>query len=225
MPFSPETVDFLVENRLQNSREWFKENKKRYEAAVLGPFVELVNRLSPGMLEIDPQFITEPKVDRTLSRVYRDTRFSRDKSLYRDNMWLVFMREKKLYNGLPAYYFDLGPGGFSCGMGYYQASPESMNAIRQLILGGEPSFQRAEEAFSGQDVFSLEGELYKKTKHPDAPGRLKTWLDRKGLSFNRHSADYELLYSGNLADTLLEGFRLLAPVYDFMCAAEARMIK
>ena len=222
MPFTQSAVEFLVENKLQDSRDWFRENKERYNKVLLEPFMELVNRLADDMLKIDPQLITEPRVDRTLSRIYRDTRFSKDKSLYRDNMWLVFMREKKLYEGLPAFYFDMDPHGFSYGMGYYQASTASMDSIRRLIIGGAPAFRKAEKAFRNQNVFNMEGEAYKKSKHPDSPEHLRVWLDKKSMSFNHHSDDADLLFSDRLADTLAEGFRLLAPIYGFLCLAEAQ---
>ena len=225
MPFSPSTIEFLVENKLQDSREWYKDNKERYSKTVLEPFVELVERLAPDMLKIDAQFITEPRVDRTLSRIYRDTRFSKDKSLYRDNMWFVFMREKKLYGGLPAYYFDLTPKGFSYGMGYYMASGASMDSIRNLALSGSPAFKKAEKAFRGQNLFGMEGDAYKKSKHPEQPENVREWLDKKSMSFNAYSDDTDLLFSDKLADKLLEGFRLLVPMYDFLCLAETQKIE
>ena len=222
MPFSSASIEFLVENRLQDSREWFKEHKERYNKVLLEPFIELVETLAPEMLKIDPQLITEPRVDRTLSRIYRDTRFSKDKMLYRDNMWLVFMREKKLYEGLPAFYFDMNPQGFSYGMGYYQASTASMEAIRRLILTDAPAYQAAEKAFRGQNIFGMEGDSYKKSRHPGASENQREWLDKKSISFNHHSDDQYLLFSDKLAETLLKGFRILSPAYEFLCLAEVQ---
>ena len=137
-------------------------------------------------------------------------------------MWLVFMREKKLYDGLPAFYFDLGPRGFSYGMGYYQASTATMESIRRLIVADSPAFKKADKTFRKQDVFQMEGDLYKKSRHPDMPESLRFWLDRKSISFNHHSNDEELLYSDRLATVLADGFRLLAPIYDFLWLAEVQ---
>jgi uncharacterized protein (TIGR02453 family) len=198
MPFSLSTVEFLIENRLMDSREWFKENKERYNKSVLEPFVELVERMTPDMLNIDPQLITEPRVDRTLSRIFRDTRFSKDKMIYRDNMWLVFMRDKKLYEGLPGFYFDLHPKGFSYGMGYYMASSASMAAIRKLVLDNAPAFKKADNAYRKQDLFFMEGDAYKRSRYPDMPEHIRLWLDKKSISFNRHSDDFDLLFRTNL---------------------------
>ena len=86
MPITEKTLDFLSENRQRNDRNRFHENKSAYMNDVLVPLIELVNELAPIMLEIDPCFETSPKAGKTISRIYRDTRFSRDKSLYRDTM-------------------------------------------------------------------------------------------------------------------------------------------
>ena len=222
MPFSQKSIDFLIENKIHDSKEWYQEHKGLYVEFLLEPFVELAARLGPAMLKIDPQLIVEPRVDRTLSRIYRDTRFSKDKSLYRENMWMVFMREKKLYEGLPAFYFDLSPQGFSYGMGYYQASAASMEAIRQMVLDSAAPYKKADKVFRKQDIFSMEGEAYKRSKYPDLPLEKREWLDKKNISINCHSGDFDLLFSERLSETLSDGFLLLAPIYDFLCLAEVR---
>lgn len=222
MSFTQKSIDFLVENHLQNSRLWFNEHKADYSEYVLKPMQELVTALTPGMLKIDSEFITEPKVDKTISRIYRDTRFSKDKSLYRNNCWLTFMREKKLYMGMPAFWFEINPTGFGYGMGYYLASPQTMASIRKMICEDDELFGTAWAEFKKQAKFTLEGELYKKTKYPDKPEDLRNILDRKSISFNRYSPDFSSLFSDCLADELIRDYRLLAPMYDFFCAAEMR---
>ena len=95
MNLSPEALEFLIENAMRNDREWFQVNKERFRQLVIAPLEELVSRLAPAMLELDGQLVVEPRVGRTISRVYRDTRFSKDKSLYRSAMWIVFQRDKR----------------------------------------------------------------------------------------------------------------------------------
>ncbi len=222
MALSQKTLEFLFRNRMEDSREWFNEHREDYREYVLGPLARLVEDLAPGMLKIDPQFITEPKVDRCISRIYRDVRFSRDKSLYRENCWVIFIRDKKLYNGLPAFYFEVDPAQFAYGMGYYQASSASMQSIRNLILAGTPAFKQSLKAYKNQDIFRIEGECYKRSKYPDQPEELREWLDRKSLSFNASNVNKKILFSDSLGDFLLEGFRKLAPVYHFLLTAEDR---
>ncbi len=220
MPISKETLDFLVENRFQNSREWFHAHKKTYEKLVLAPLVELVEQLAPTMWEIDPLLVTTPKVCKTISRVYRDTRFTKDKSLYREVMWIVFTRDKKQYASPCAFVMEFSPNGFRYGCGYWQAPPEVMSALREMILKNDPVFRAAKEAYEKQSIFCLEGELYKRSRFPEQPEELRDWLDRKTIGFLHNSKDFPLLFSDRLADLLRRDFQLLKPIYELFLKAE-----
>ncbi len=72
-----ENAGFLFENRLNNSREWFEAHKEDYRRLVLEPLQELVRALTPCALKIDGEFVTEPRVDRTICRIRRDAVFPR----------------------------------------------------------------------------------------------------------------------------------------------------
>lgn len=225
MPFSNDSINFLFENRVMDSRPWFAEHREDYERLVLEPLRELVTALTPTMLSIDPLFICEPKVDRSISRIYRDTRFSHDKSIFRDLMWCVFIRDRKIYNGLPGFWFEFSPKGFRYGCGYYQASAETMEAMRAMILADEKTYKAALKAFKKQSVFMLGDYKYKRSRYPEQPEEKRDWLDRRSIDFLAESDDFELLFSDTLAEKLASDFKLLIPMYDFMMAAEARVIK
>ena len=97
--FSEETLRFLFENKFRNSKEWYEAHRDLYKKYVYNPFVELINEVAPVMKEIDEQIITVPS--KLISRVRRDTRFTKDKSLYRDNAWFVFLRDKSVMSTSP----------------------------------------------------------------------------------------------------------------------------
>lgn len=225
MPLSEKTVNFLFENRVVDSKTWFTEHRADYDSLVLEPMRELVTSLAPTMLSIDPQLICEPKVGRSISRIYRDTRFSNDKSTFRDVMWCVFLRDKKLYEGPPGFWFEFSPRGFRYGCGYYQASSNSMEAMRSLIINDDKSFNAAQKAFKNQSVFHMEDTKYKRSRYPDQPEEKREWLDQKSLCFIADGTDFDLLFSDGFADKLAQDFKLLTPMYDFMMAAEARIFK
>ena len=109
MRITDEALDFLFINRINNSREFYQQHKSQYRALVVEPLAELVERLAPAVLSIDDQIDCTPKIGKCISRIHRDTRFSYDKSLYRDTAWIGFMRIKKLYNGLPGFFFEISP--------------------------------------------------------------------------------------------------------------------
>ena len=218
MPFSQKTLDFLFENRLHDSRIWFEEHKSDYRQYILEPLRELVRSLSPFMLEIDDQFTIDPRVDKTICRIWRDTRYSHDKSLYRDTMWIIFRRGEKMHTSeFPSLYFEITCTGFNYGTGFYHASTGYMETLRSLILAGSPAFQRAQDSFSRQSIFHMEGECYKRPHFPDQPDSLRQWLERRNISFcSENIADFPLLFSDQLVPYLVKGFQSIAPVYDFL---------
>ncbi|MGI6669735.1 MAG: DUF2461 domain-containing protein [Acetivibrionales bacterium] len=217
--FTKEAPRFLFENRTVNSKEWYDSHKSEYKKYVYEPFVELVRELAPVMTEIDEKFITVPS--KLISRVRRDTRFTKDKSLYRDNAWLVFLRDKTYMSITPCYWFEINQEGSSHGVGYYKAKPETMSRMRDLILSGHPSFRSALKCYESQDKFRIGGEKYKRSKFTDKPDNIKSWLVRKNIYFECVVKGYSLAFSKELPDILKEDFRMLKPIYEFFLTAES----
>ena len=225
MNLSPEALAFLIENAIRNDREWFQANKERFRQLVIAPLEELVSRLAPAMLELDGQLVVEPRVGRTISRVYRDTRFSKDKSLYRSAMWIVFQRDKRQYPDAPGFFFDLSPSAVRFGCGYYCASPSLMQALREMILEDNPLWLRVQDAMRDQDFFEVDGDSFKRTKYPDQPPEKRAYLDRKSLCFLHSSTDYALAFSDGLADELKRAFLALEPMYELFLRAMERQAR
>jgi len=211
--FSAEALKFLLENRMNNSKEWFEAHRQEYRKYVYEPFVELVKDLAPAMKEIDDGIITVPS--KIISRVRRDTRFTKDKTLYRDNAWIVFLRDKTQMSVSPCFWFELGQNGTSYGVGYYKAENASMARMREMILERHPSFMAALRAYESQDEFVIGGESYKKCKYPEQPENIKQWLIRKNIFFESVHRDFGPAFSAGLPDMLINGFRKLKPIYDF----------
>lgn len=213
--FSADALRFLMENKINNSKQWYEDHKDEYRKWVANPFTELVNELGPAMLRIDSQIIIKPT--KVISRVRRDTRFTHDKSLYRDNIWIVFLRDKSRMSTSACYWFELGQKGTSYGVGFYGATPQSMTRMRAMIMDNHPAFQFARKCYESQNRFTLGGETYKKSKFPDQPEKLKTWLDRKNIYFDCSETGFNLAFSKELPRVLQEGYMLLKPIYDFLC--------
>lgn len=214
--FSAKTLDFLFENRLHDSKAWHDEHKKDFTDLVFTPLHDLVEALAPKMLEIDDKFVVIPQTSKTISRIRRDTRFTHDKSLYRQNMWIVFKRDKSYGQELPSFYFDVSDQGFEYGCGFYYNSTRYMENLRSKILSGDKTFKAADRAYRRQKIFTMTGDSYKRPKFPDEPPKNQEWLNRKSISFNAHSKDFDLLFSDRLAEKLAEDFVLLKPIYEFL---------
>lgn len=217
MAFSDETLNFLFENKANNSKEWFHAHKDIYDNHVRKPFIELISELEPTVHAIDKEIICDSK---RISRIYRDTRFSKDKSLFREDMWCSLSRPKDI-RPMPEFYFVCGTSGVSYGCGYYQMSREAAEAMRLLILRRDESFLKAREAVEKQNVFSLGGDLYKRSKYPDEPEDIQLWLNRKNIYAYHDSKDFGLLFSDKLAEKVSEDIKLLKDFYLFLLKAES----
>lgn len=216
MGFSQQALDFLFENRVMDSKVWFDEHRDSYERLVKQPLIEIIEYMAPQVSSIDPLIVTRPS--RCMSRIRRDTRFTHDKSLYRDVVWCVFMRDRHLFPFPPGFYFEFWPGGLRYGCGYYHTDTATMTTLRQLMLEGHPKFKKAKRSIEKQDVFTLGGEMYTRSRHKDMPEDMRQWLDRKSLFATCTLDSPAAVFDDGFADMLLDGFKALTPLYEFFCA-------
>lgn len=216
--FTKEAPEFLFKNKVNNSKDWYEEHKGEYKKYVYNPFAGLIAELAPVMTGIDDKFITVPS--KLISRVRRDTRFSKDKSLYRDNAWLVFLRDKSRMSTSPCYWFEISQSGSSHGVGFYGAGSETMIRMREMIIHNHPLFMKALNCYESQHEFIIGGEMYKKSKYADRPENIRSWLDRKNIYFESKRNDFTVAFSKELPGILKKGFSKLKPIYDFICAAD-----
>lgn len=216
MPFSAKSLDFLFENMLNDSRTWFNDRKEDYKQLVTEPFTRLIVDLTDTMLEIDGKFVCNPK---KISRIYRDARYARGKSIFRDYVWYSFCRPYEGRKTLPEFYFSVSPRGFDYGCGFYAADSDVMDSYRQLILADDKSFKAALKAYKAQDVFELYGELYKRDRYPEESADKRNWLNRRSMGVSCDSKDFDLLFSDRLAEKVAADFKAIAPIYKFFLRA------
>lgn len=214
--FYPEGLDLLIENRLMNSKPFYEEHKEKIKTLVQRPMAELIGEMAETMLEIDPLFVMVPS--KMISRVRRDTRFTRDKTLYRDHAWCTFSRPKHEHDSRPCFYFEVMPESWGYGSGYYKATPAEMNLLREMILREDARFLAAFEAVNRSEKFSLYGEEFKRPKYPDAKPAYQTWLNRKNIGVSYSCYDYEPLFAGTFVEEMLHDLKEIAPFYHFLCA-------
>lgn len=222
MNITPQALDFLFENKIKDSKEWYREHKEEHKRLVLDPFREFIWNMEPYILEIDPNLCTNPKKH---SRIYRDTRFTKNKDTFRDNIWYTFMRGKELYEGYPCYFFDMSPRGFTYGLGYYKASTKSIESFRELVLNHDRAYSEARKCLEKHPECYLYTNEYKKNHFPNAPEEDLAWLNIRDFCVLHDSKDFDLLFSDTdkLAAEIGKRFIELKPVYDFLMKAESRV--
>ena len=221
MLITDEALDFLFINKINNSREFYQQHKDEYRKLVVEPLAYLVEMLAPTVLCIDDQIDCTPKIGKCISRIHRDTRFSYDKSLYRDTAWVGFMRQKKLYNGLPGFFFEVSPRAVRWGMGYYCASKEAMESFRELVAQNHPLFADTVKMAQKNPQLLLEGDSYKRSKRPDLSAIQQEYINKKSICFIRNE-DISILGREDLVTLISNDFTALAPAYKLFMLAETR---
>ena len=214
--FSRNTLKFLKGLKANNNKAWFEKHRAEYEEYVLEPLRNLVSGLGEFMLDIDPRFEIIPAVNKTISRIYRDTRFSRDKSPFRSTVWFTFKNQNKDWTTLVSgYFFELSVNSYRYGMGFYNAAPAIMARFRERIDENPRAFLKVISFFEKQKTFVLEGEKYKRIIDKTKLEKIQNWYQRKNMYLVCNRKIDKTLFSNKLVDDLASGFKMIAPLYHY----------
>lgn len=134
--FSPETVAFYRELGQNNNREWFEENKSRYQEQVIVPAQRFVEDLGERLRREDRRFIYDTRTNGagSIFRIYKDVRFSKDKTPYKTHLGLLFwlgLSSKKMEN--PGFYVQVDETGAQIHCGHYALEGALLNAFREAV--------------------------------------------------------------------------------------------
>ena len=210
---SAESLFLLAENRFQDSKAFYEEHKPIINKTVVHPLKQLVADMTPAMMAIDH------RMGGHVSRVRRDNRFTHDKSMYRENMWIVFMRDKKAWDWcVPAFYLDFSLARAEWGLGFYAATPAIMRTLRARIEADPDRAIKAVKA-AKKAGFELGGRPYARPRSTaDIPDLLRPFYDCKSVDLCR--IEENVFVAGeDLPERLLAGFKALTPLYHLLMEA------
>jgi uncharacterized protein (TIGR02453 family) len=213
--YSASTLSFLTELKNNNNREWFEKNRDRYAAARedhLKNTAGIITKIATwdeGMKDVEAK--------KCVFRIYRDVRFSKDKSPYKTNMGAYFSPDRKDW-ARAGYYLHIEPGASFMAGGVYSPGGEHLRRIRQEIDYNLTEFESILQAKAFQKYWGNEfgGERLKKAPkdYPaDHPGI--EYLKQKDFIFSRKIQDKELIKEG-MENILAEGWKLLYPLHLFL---------
>jgi uncharacterized protein (TIGR02453 family) len=225
--FRPEAMDFLADLAANNERAWFQPRKGEYERLLLEPMRALVAALADRFETRSIPLHADPA--RSIFRIYRDTRFSKDKSPYKTNVGASFPwvdrpggdpDERAHGNGG---YLHIAPGDSYVGGGMWMPEKARLDAFRRIVVD-DP--ERVRAALEDPAMLAAFGpvhphEMYKRVPPgypPDHP--LADYLRYKDVVFGRRLADDEL-HSPGLPDILADGFAAAMPVFRFLATLRA----
>ena len=213
--FPPEAMSFFRGLARNNRREWFQPRKELFDQHVKEPMLNLVTAINGELARFAPDYVTEPS--KAIFRIYRDTRFSHDKTPYKDHIAASFGPRGLQKKGAGSFFFSVNHKEIEIAGGVYHPSSEAMLTIRTHISGTHKEFRRL---LANRKLRGLLGELKGaalsrvpkgfEATHPAADLiKHKDWI-----LFD--SIDPVLATSPGLVDALVARFRAVAPVLDYL---------
>lgn len=157
--FTPATYAFLRDLAVNNDREWFAANKERYVDKVQEPALEFIADYGPRLARISSHFTADARVvGGSLFRIHRDTRFSKDKTPFKQNTGVQFRHEAAKDAHAPGYYLHIEPAGTFVGVGLWRPETAVAYRIRDHIAEHPDAWKKAAYGKAFRDTFTLGGD-------------------------------------------------------------------
>ena len=219
--FPPEALEFFRGLRKNNNRDWFQPRKALYEEQVRGPMRELVEALNRDLSKFAPEYVTDP--EKAVFRIYRDTRFSPDKTPYKDHVAASFRPRSASAHGHGGFYVAVSDQEVAIGGGVYAPDPTTLLAVRQHVGAKHEEFRKIVSAAAVRKLLGeVQGE--KLTRVP------------KGFPADHPAADLlrfksyvlyvtlppELAVTREFYGEVSRRFRAIAPFVHFLTASRAK---
>lgn len=216
---------FLLQlNKFNDNKDFYETVKEEIKQGAIVPMRQLASDLSDELFRIDPKMNLIPT--KMVSRVRRDTRRSKNKEMYRENIWCMFMRDKHQYTYQPCMWFEFFPDRYSYGVGIFGTDPTVMNLYREHMIDNQKRYKsaiiKAEKLGAFPDIFP-----YKKPK----PGNekidksLRPYFNTKYIYFCKTSTDIENLYSDNIYYELRKAIKAFSPLYKLLLEVHEKSIE
>jgi len=209
-----EILNFLFQLKDNNNREWFKGNKQEYDR-VRALWEQDVERLRLRMIAWEPELVRQPLKD-CFYRIYRDIRFTTDKSPYKNHFAVAFSPYGRKTNRA-AYYFQIGTDQTGLYGGIWNATPEMVRKLRRAIYDNEEEFSEIAGSIFGDGMYSLVGEQLKKTpKGFDSNHPLAGYVRYRQLGIWCGISTRELVEAEDWTDIVSDRFHRLKAMNDFI---------
>lgn len=219
--FSDASFRFLRALARHNDKTWFTANKQKYEDHVRQPFLRLLTDLQPDLAALSTEFRSDPKtVGGSLFRIYRDARFSNDKSPYKPWQGARLYHHRRKQVPAPSFYLHLQPDACFVGAGLWHPEPVTQRRIRQFIVDNPGGWKATAHApkFRARFDFGDNEMLARPPRGFPADFEFIEDLKHKNFVFLR-ALDNETVTGTRLRQVLAADLAALAPFVDYLCAA------
>jgi uncharacterized protein (TIGR02453 family) len=211
--FTKEYIQFFEELELNNNKEWFARNRKRYEQYVKEPLTHFVTDVVAELQKLDPYIDNDPK--KFIKRINKDVRFSKDKTPYNIRSFVHIYKGDKM-DPITAVAFQIGARNMAIMNGYYMPTTERLHHIRDKIQAELPNFKKLISAKDFNEKYSeIKGEANKRIppKYHET-FKQEPLIANKQFYFMREFGT-DLIFSDKLLPIVLEYYKAGKPLNDF----------
>ncbi|MBI4910489.1 MAG: DUF2461 domain-containing protein [Acidobacteria bacterium] len=214
--FPPEGLKFFAQLKKNNNRDWFQPRKETFDTAIKAPMEALVQAINANLVSFAPQFITEPK--KSIYRIYRDTRFSNDKTPYKTHIAAGFNRAGMDRHVSAGFYFSVGADRIEIAGGIYMPGADELRALRTFLLDHHDDFRTlSTDKTVVKLVGPLQGEsLTRPPKGFPCDHAAADLLKRKQFFFYDTRLDPAIATTPKLFKEILKRFEAMTPFIESM---------
>lgn len=217
--FPKRTVTFLRDLAAHNDRDWFAAHKREYEEAVLAPARAFVLAMGERLKRLTPGIRFDPRPNGSIFRIYRDVRFSADKSPYKTHLGILFWEGGGQRMDCPSYYFHIEPPSLMLGGGLYVFSRPLLERYRRTVADPEygPELAAIVGKIASRPGYTIGGEHYKRVPAGYDPDPAAAPLLRHdGLYAGVEAPIPDELYSAALVDYCFARYKPLEPLHRWL---------
>ena len=216
--FTKDYLDFFKELAANNNKEWFDDNRKRYDKSVKEPFKNFIGDLITEVKKIDAEVNIEAKD--AIFRINRDIRFSKDKTPYKLDRSAIISKVGRKDHSIPGFYIALGPENTHLGGGAYFLKPDQLQKLRAHILGSNKELEK----IVGDKNFK---QLYKEVKgekNKRIPPEFREMAEKQPLLYNKQlyfmtDAPANWVTKTDLMDRCIEYIKAGRPLQKYLTEA------
>lgn len=213
--FSPDALSFLRALKRNNRRDWFQPRKEKFEALIKAPMLELIECLNQQLMDFAPQYITPPQ--KAVYRIYRDTRFSKDKTPYKTHVSAIFPHSHAVKREGAVFYFHFTEKELLIFGGAWAPERDELLAYRAHLAEHHEEFRRilAEKQLK-RLVGSLEGEQLSRMPKGFCEDHPAESLLRHRQWYLESTLDAKVIASPKVVSEIARRFALMAPMVEFL---------
>jgi uncharacterized protein (TIGR02453 family) len=217
--FPKQTLTFFRNLEKNNDRAWFNAHKETYEQGVKSPMVELVTQIADDLRKISPDCVPDQPA-KAIYRIYRDTRFAKDKTPYKTHVAAHFQHRQIPKNVGAGFYFAVSHKSLDVGGGMYMPGPEQLAATRKVLLDRHKQFTKlCTDKSLVKSLGPLCGDkLARVPKGFDVDHTAAELLRMKQFYFYVE-LDAKLALTPQIRKQVVDRFKLVAPMVEFLNAA------